>query len=152
MTATKNRRLLYAFSLVEVVLAMGVVSFSVLATIGLLSVASNTNKNARDEGFAARLASNEFERLRSLSSSSSFWPATPGTLPNYSTRYYDSNLTDLGTTKTSNAVYAISITFNTAPAGTSDFLLDAEVRYPAQAVSANQSVFRFTTLMNTPTP
>src|ERR1700704_6628464 len=103
MTAMKNKQASHAFSLVEVVIAMGIVSFSVLATVGLLSVASNTNKNARDEGFAARLASNEFERLRSLSSSSAFWPATPGTLPTYSTRYYDSNLTDLGTTNTSNA-------------------------------------------------
>lgn len=135
----------WGFSLVEVVLAVGVVSFSVLATVGLLSVASDTNKRAKDEASSARLAANEFERLRSLSSVtfSTYYPT-------YSTRYYDSNSVDLGTTKTANAVYELHIQFSTAPTGTADTLLDAEVRYPAQAPSANQSVSRFTTLMNIP--
>lgn len=133
-----------AFSLVEVVLAIGVVSFSILATVGLLSVANDTSKKARDEGFAARLAANEFERLRSLNATN---------FPNpYPTHYYDSNLVDLGTIKTSNAVYEFSIQFSTLPAGAADLLLNAEVRYPAQAVAANQNVFRFTTLMNNPPP
>ena len=130
-----------AFSLVEVVLAIGVVSFSILATVGLLSVANDASKKARDEGFAARLAANEFDRIRSLGATN---------FPNpYTTHYYDSNLVDLGTTKTSNAVYEFSIQFSTLPAGdAADLLLNAEVRYPAQAVATNQNVFRFTTLMN----
>ncbi|MBA2432544.1 MAG: prepilin-type N-terminal cleavage/methylation domain-containing protein, partial [Chthoniobacterales bacterium] len=37
------------FSLVEVVVAMGIVSFSVLATVGLLSVANDTNRRSREE-------------------------------------------------------------------------------------------------------
>ena len=45
-----------SFSLVEVVLAIGIVSFSVLATVGLLAVGNETNKRARDEGFAAQIA------------------------------------------------------------------------------------------------
>lgn len=145
MTTENSTRSFSAFSLVEVVLAIGVVSFSVLATVGLLSVASDTNKNAKDEASTARLASNEFERLRSLSS------ATFSTYyPNYSTRYYDSNSTDLGTTKTAKAVYELHIQFSTPQNGTADALLNAEVRYPAQAPAANQSVSRFTVLMNIP--
>ena len=133
-----------AFSLIEVVLAIGVVSFSILTTVGLLSVANDASKKARDEGFAARLAANEFERIRCLSATN---------FPNpYATHYYDSNLVDLGTTKTSNAVYEFSIQFTVPAAGTADLLLNAEVRYPAQAPAANQSVFRFATLMNNPTP
>jgi len=144
MSAKNRKRAIAGFSLVEVVLAMGVVSISVLATVGLLSVANDTSKKARDEGFAARLAANEFERLRSLGAAN---------FPNpYSTRYYDSNLVDLGTTETGDAVYEFSIVFSTPPAGTADLLLNAEVRYPSQAVAANQSVFRFTALMNSPTP
>ncbi|HEV2046953.1 MAG TPA: hypothetical protein VGQ95_10190 [Chthoniobacterales bacterium] len=149
MTAATSKRILRAFSLVEVVLAIGVVSFSVLATIGLLSVGGDTAKKAKDESSAARLTANEFDRLRSLSSSSAFWTTPP---PSYATRYYDSGLADLGTTKTSTAVYALNITFSPAPAGTADFVANAEVRYPAQATATNQSVFRFTTLMNIPTP
>ncbi len=148
-----------AFSLVEVVVAIGVVSFAVLATVGLLSVAGDTSKRAKDEGSAARLADNEFERLRSLSASSAFWSTHP---LSYATRYFDSNLTDLGTAVTSAAVYQVQISFieaplagsptpsNTPPVGTADVVANAEVRYPAQAVAANQSVYRFTTLMNFP--
>ena len=139
-----------AFSLVETVVALGLVSFSVLATIGLLSIGSDTGKKAKDEASAARLAENEFERLRSLSSASSFWSGGSASPPSYSTRYYDSNAADLGTTKTADAIYQLSATFSTAPKGTADFVADAEVRFPANAQPANQSVYRFTTLMNAP--
>jgi type II secretory pathway pseudopilin PulG len=150
---TKRR----AFSLVETVVALGLVSFSVLATIALLSVGGDTAKRARDESSAARLVENEFERLRSLSSTSSFWPAPPAppaspTPPTYASRYYDSNLSDLGTTKSANAVYELDITFTAGPTGTADFVANAELRYPANAPAANQSVYRFTTLMNIPSP
>lgn len=144
-------------------MAIGVVSFSVLATVGLLSVASDTNKRSKEEGAAARLAANEFERLGSLSSTSPFWTTRPLA---YATKYYDINLADLGTDRatalTNGAIYQFQVTFveaaspgnpaasPTPPAGTADVILSAEVRYPAQAPNANQSVFRFTTLMNSP--
>jgi uncharacterized protein (TIGR02598 family) len=158
MILKKRRGFLPAFSLVEVVLAIGIVSFAVLATVGLLSVASDTNKKAKDEGSAARLAANEFERIRSLGASSNFWSTHPLT---YAPRYFDSDLTDLGTATTSAAVYQVLISFIEAPpagsptpsnlpAGTADVVVNAEVRYPAQAAAANQSVYRFTTLMNFP--
>lgn len=152
-----------AFSLVEVVLAIGIVSFSVLATVGLLSVASDTNRRSREEGAASRLAANEFERLSSQSSSAAFWSTRPLV---YATRYYDINLLDLGTDRTTaltnGAVYQFQIAFIEAPSplnptasptpppGTADVVANAEVRYPAQAPTANQSVYRFTTLMNFP--
>src|SRR6266404_2663645 len=104
-----------AFSLVETVVAMGLVSFSVLATIGLLSIGGDTAKRAKDESSAARLAENEFERLRSLTSSSGFWATSP---PTYATRYYDSNLADLGTTKVGGAIYQLNVALATAPTGT----------------------------------
>jgi uncharacterized protein (TIGR02598 family) len=160
---SKSRRLRHAFSLTEVVLALGIASISVLVTIGLLAVANDTNKRARDEGSAARIASNEFERLSSMGSSSSFWTTRPLA---YATRYYDSNLTDRGTDRSAalaaGAVYQLQMTFveaastanpnpsPTPPFGTADVVVNAEVRYPVQAATANQSVFRFTTLMNFP--
>jgi uncharacterized protein (TIGR02598 family) len=135
-----------AFSLVEVVLAIGIVSFSVLATVGLLSIGNDTNKRARDEAFAAQLASNEFERIRSLSAAN--FPTTT-----YNTRYFDSNLTDLGTSKVANAIYAFSIDIIPMPSpAPADLAFNAEVRFPANAPTANQSVVRFTTLMNIPKP
>jgi uncharacterized protein (TIGR02598 family) len=139
-----------AFSLVETVVAIGLVSFSILATIGLLSIGSDTAKRAKDESTAARLVENEFERLRSLSGSAGFWPADTSTVPTYSSRYYDSNFGELPTT--TNAIYQLNIAFAAAPTGTADFVANAELRYPVNAPAANQSVYRFTTLMNIPSP
>jgi type II secretory pathway pseudopilin PulG len=142
MIRTERRRQNQSFSLVEVVMAIGVVSFSVLATVGLLSVASDTNKKSRDEGNAARIALNEFERLRSIGA------------PNFPTaaysRYYDNDLRELSNQQ--GAIYSLSINLVAAPAGTADLILNAEVRYPAQAATSNQSVYRFTALINNPTP
>ena len=131
------------FSLVEVVLAIGIVSFAVISIFGLLTVATDTNKRARDEHSAAQLVDNEIERIRSLSSAT--FPVT------YVTRYYDASLNDLGTTLNSAAVYQLQIVILTpaAPAP-ADRILNAEVRYPANAVLANQNVVRIPTLMNLP--
>lgn len=150
------RRFRDGFSLVEVVLAIGVVSFAVVTTFGLLSVASNTDKNARDEQSAARLAANEFNRIRSLGAS---------TFPNtYDPRYYDSDLSDLGKVKdyvatahSTAPAYMVSLFF-VAPAAPqpADWVVNAEVAFPALAPAQNQQKFRFSTLMNqpltTPTP
>ena len=64
-------------------------------------------------------------------------------------RYYDSDLKEVASGQ---AIYALNIQLTAAPAGTADKLINAEVRYPAQASTTNQSVYRFTTLMNDPTP
>lgn len=138
-----------AFSLVEVVIAIGVVGFAVLATFGLLSVAGDTGRNARDEQSAARVATNEFNRLRSLSVVN--FP-TAG----YDPRYYDVGLADLGKMKDfgptppPTAVYKVSMYLATpSPSpGPADWIVNAEVAYPAQAPSP--TIVRFTTLMNTP--
>lgn len=130
-----------AFSLVEVVLAVGMVSFSVLATIGLLSVANDTNRRSRDETSAARLASNEFERIRSLQST---FPQS-----NYTSRYFDSDLAEVQADD-SKAVYRLEIAI-TAPSpspGPADLIFNATVAYPVTAPSPTQ--IRFTTLMNIP--
>jgi uncharacterized protein (TIGR02598 family) len=131
------------FSLLEVVVAIGIVSFAVLSTFGLLSVATDTNKRAQDEQSAAQLAQNEFQRIRSLSSAN--FPAT------YATRYYDAGLSDLGTALNGAAVYQLQIVIVTpaAPAP-ADRIFNAEVHYPANAAGANQNVVRFTALMNLP--
>jgi uncharacterized protein (TIGR02598 family) len=132
------------FSLVEVVLAIGIVSFSVLATVGLLSVGNDTNKRARDEGFAAQIAANEFQRIRSLGAS--VFPATiPTTLP---ARYFDADMKEVAAA--ANGIYELRIDLATAPPGTADAVVNAEVRYPAQ--SANPNIVRFTTLVRKPDP
>lgn len=141
-----------AFSLVEVVLAMGIVSFCVLAVFGLLSAGNDTNRRSRDEMIAAQLAENEFSRIRALSVAN--FPVN-----GYVSRYFDGNLRDLGTTLTRDATYQFRINIEPSPAPVPpppSMIFNAEIRYPAQAPEANQDVARFTTLMTvpraTPTP
>lgn len=133
----------FGFSLVEVTLAIGVVAFAVLSTFALLSTATDTNKRSRDDQAAAQIAQNEFQRLRSLSSAN--FPSV------YVSRYYDANMTDLGTALGSSAVYRLDIAIVTpaAPAAV-DRIFNAEVHYPANAAAANQNIVRFTALMNLP--
>lgn len=131
------------FTLVEVVLAMGIVSFSVLATVGLLSVAGDTNRRARDEAFSAQLANNEFERIRSLSSAN--FPTTE-----YIPRYFDANLAEVSA-DSPQAVYKFVINIvPLTPPTPADYVFNAEVSYPAAA--PHPTVVRFTTLMNLPKP
>lgn len=52
----KSSRIANAFSLVEVVLALGVVSFAVVAILGILPVGLNTSHSAQDETRAAQIA------------------------------------------------------------------------------------------------
>jgi uncharacterized protein (TIGR02598 family) len=136
-----TRRPIKAFSLVEVVLAIGILGFAVLATIGLLSVGHDTNKRARDEGFAAQIAANEFERIRSLSAAS--FPATAGSLPS---RYFDSEMKEISSN--ARALYELRVDFSVAPNGTADWVVNAEVRNLPQA--ANPTINRFTILVRSP--
>jgi uncharacterized protein (TIGR02598 family) len=135
----------HSFSLVETVVAMGLVSFAVLTTIGLLSIGGDTAKRAKDESSAARLVENELERLRSLSATS-----FSNYYPTYTSKYYDSNLSELP--NSTNAIYQLKITFANGPTGTADLVANAELRYPANTPATNQSVYRFTALMNIPSP
>lgn len=147
-----------AFSLVEVVLAIGIVAFAVLSVLGLLSVANDTNKRARDEGFAAQLVHNELQRIRSLSSQN--FPADT-----YVPRYYDSDLSEVDPAipaELARAVYQLQMTITPYPTPfpsatptpppviSAQFLFNAEIRYPANAAVQNQKVARFTTLMVSP--
>jgi type II secretory pathway pseudopilin PulG len=146
MSARKVQRL--GFSLVEVVLAMGVVSFSVLATVALLSTANDTSRRARDEMSAAQLAENEFSRIRSLSAAN--FP-----INGYVARYFDANLKDLGTNPNPAAVYQFRIDLVPSPPPSPPpptMLFNGEVRYPASAPEQNQEVVRFTTVMVVPRP
>jgi hypothetical protein len=70
--------------------------------------------------------------------------------PTYTSKYYGSDLAELS--NSTNAIYQLNITFVAAPTGTADFIANAELHYPAHASAANQSVYRFTTLMNIPSP
>lgn len=51
----KTRQCLSAFSLVEVTLALGILSFALLAVMGLIPVALRTSRDAMDRGIEMRI-------------------------------------------------------------------------------------------------
>ena len=58
--------LLRSFSLIEVVLALGIVSFALLSVVGLLGVGLRTNKESSDQIQASNIASFLISTLRAI--------------------------------------------------------------------------------------
>src|SRR4051794_29153012 len=61
----KHWRNSQAFSLVEVVLALGVVAFAIVAILGVLPIGLRTGHSAQDETRAAQIAQDIFSSLAS---------------------------------------------------------------------------------------
>jgi len=55
-----------AFGLVEIAIALGIVSFAVLSLIGLMAVGLNASKTAREDTLVASLARNVFANLKTM--------------------------------------------------------------------------------------
>ena len=75
---TVSRR--FAFSLIEVVLALGIVSFALVAILGLLSVGLDSSRESIDDTAVTLLGQDAYNRVctdiakRYNQSSSSSWP------------------------------------------------------------------------------
>ncbi len=161
------RRRVQAFSLIEVVLALGVVSFSVVAMVGLFPVGYKNALESRQETSAAFIAQQISGDLRSspFTNASVLYRGTDGKLAVLSSF----SLTGAGT-----HVFACGVQNNIlrelgsgvydAPCATADtaFLarivivpissgglsrVEVEVSGPAAAASTNRSHFGFVTMM-----
>lgn len=65
----RSRSARYAFSLVEVVLALGVIAFAIVAILGVLPVALQTGHTSQDETRAAQIAQSVFSTMSSQAQS-----------------------------------------------------------------------------------
>jgi uncharacterized protein (TIGR02598 family) len=142
-----------AFSLVEVVLALGVISFAIVAILGVFPVGLNTGHSAQDETRAPQIAqmilssiasqaSTQFNNVQvplpgnqtlSVDLTSSASPTTPG--------LYADNNGQLATAAT-NATYAVTIITDNAPAGFDTGYANkvtVVIAWPANAAGANQT-------------
>jgi type II secretory pathway pseudopilin PulG len=134
-----------AFSMVEVVLALGVTSFSLLAILGLLSVALKSNQSAVQQTAANGILSSVTADLRAapptfplgLASSSQQFsipiPANPvaSPAPAATLRYFTSE-GEFSTTRTGDSRYLLTVTFlpNGSNSKTATFV-KLEVSWPA---------------------
>lgn len=127
----------FAFSLVEVTLALGVAAFCLIAVFGLMPVGVQTNRNATSQTAATNIMAAVVADLRATpttSTTSSQFAITFGTAR---TLYFDGAgqfTTSLG----ANSRYQVNITWNSS--GFSGLrYADVKVTWPAAATSANAS-------------
>ena len=164
-----------AFSLVEIVLALGLVSFSLLAIFALVAQGQKTSRESRLESVAALLAGKATSQLRA----SAAWTAsiasytggrtlsdiasgTPVTITNY----FDLNLSALADPASPDRQFALvtevgpvsAAKLSSGNAEVADAIsrlgsagntvyLNIEVSYPAQAPAANRSKRSFSSII-----
>lgn len=142
-----------AFSLVEVVLALGVISFAIVAILGMVPTALQTGHSAQDETRATQIAQTIFSALASQASTNFTniqFPLADGSNPNLSASssptspnlYVDNNGKIIATA--AGATYAITLSTNATPAGFSPAdaglasQVTVSVAWPASAPATSQ--------------
>jgi uncharacterized protein (TIGR02598 family) len=145
----KNRQ--FGFSLVEVVLALGVISFAIVAILGLIPTGLQTSHSSQDETRATQIAQTIFSSMASQSQTQ----FTGITLQlNDSSNISPLDLTSSGTASvyadndgklsanSAGAIYAITITTNGSPSGFDSGYANQvtlSVAWPASATAANRT-------------
>ena len=117
-----------AFSLVELVLALGVAAFCLFAVFGLMPVGMQTNRNAASQTAATNIIAVIVADLRTTpaaATTSRQFAITFGT----DTRLYFDASGQASTSLTSDSRYQLNITWNSAPTGLNYAVL--RVTWPA---------------------
>ena len=123
-----------AFSLVELTLALGIAAFCLIAVLGLIPIAVQTNRNATSQTAGTGIIASVISDMRATTSSTS--PQYGITFGAAKTLYFDSAgqfTTSLG----ANSRYRVSVTFPSSPSGLS--YADVNITWPAAATAANAS-------------
>jgi uncharacterized protein (TIGR02598 family) len=133
-----------AFSLVELTLAIGIVSLCLVAVIGLVPVGVQTNRNATSQTAATNIITAVVADLRATprgSNTSSQFGITFGTNP--LPLYFDGSgqfATSIAATSPTpfQPRYQLNVTWNTSPPTGMQYA-DLKVTWPAAATTANAS-------------
>jgi len=150
-TPSRRRARTHSFSLLEVVIALGVIAVGIVGVLAVFPTALQTGHSAQDETRAAHIAQSVFGSLVAgatsqfnaapLPSTSSIDLTAPPSSPTSPTLYADNdgNLIPNST----NSAYAIFIYTNNAVPGFTDpasaNLVTVRVAWPANAPPANQT-------------
>jgi uncharacterized protein (TIGR02598 family) len=127
-SAVIDRRYSAAFSLVEVVLALGVATFCLIAVVGLMPVGVQTNRNAAFQTAATNIMAAIVADLRTTPAAAATSPQFAITFGTDKTLYFDAS----GQASASvgpDSRYRLSITWNSAPTGLN--YADLKVTWPA---------------------
>jgi len=149
-TASRRRARTHSFSLLEVVIALGVIAVGIVGVLAVFPTALQTGHSAQDETRAAHIAQSVFGSLVA-GATSQFnavpLPPTPSidltasSSPTSPTLYADNNGNLIP--NSTNSAYAIFIYTNNAVPGFTDpasaNLVTVRVAWPANAPAANQT-------------
>jgi len=100
-----------AFSLTEVVIALGIISFAVVALLSLLTTALRTGRDATDDSLIAAMAKRTMTELEGT-------PFTDLTEGNDKTYYFD--MDGIITSEKAKALYECTVTLSKPPADIED--------------------------------
>lgn len=147
-----------AFSLVEIVLALGIISFALVGIMGLFPVAMKSAQESQRETRAAQIAMQIFNDLRGTPGTNSLIATSTNLLTSQlrvnltggSTNIvcYDRDGSTIGTTVTPDAIFLseIRIVPNTPMVGVSQ--VQASIETPANAPTNSRTRYVFVTLMD----
>lgn len=144
-----------AFSLVEVVLALGVISFAIVGIMGLFPVAMRTGQESQRETRATHIARKIYSDLKAGPATNTFLCTTPGNfqtinLANPSSPYeiyFNNQGEPVGTSPGPDSEFVVNVIID--PDTPTDGLarVQVDVMVPAAAAPANRTTNTFVTLM-----
>ena len=118
----------HAFSLVELVIALGVAAFCLIAVFGLMPVGMQTNRNAAAQTAATNIISVIVADLRTTPAAATTSPQFAITFGTDKTLYFDAS-GQSSTSLTPDSRYQLNVTWNSAPTGLNYAVL--RVTWPA---------------------
>jgi uncharacterized protein (TIGR02598 family) len=117
-----------AFSLVELVLALGIVAFCLFAVFGLMPVGMQTNRNATSQTAAANIIAAIVADLRTTPAAATTSPQFAITFGTDKTLYFDAS-GQASISLSPDSRYQLNIKWNSAPTGL--YYADLKVTWPA---------------------
>ena len=117
-----------AFSLVELVLALGVAAFCLIAVFGLMPVGIQTNRNATSQTAATNIIAAIVADLRTTPAAATTSPQFGITFGSDKTLYFDTS-GQASTSLSRDARYQLNIKWNVAPTGL--YYANLKVTWPA---------------------
>ena len=123
----------FAFSLVEVTLALGVAAFCLIALFGLIPVSVQTNRNASSQTSATSIIAGVVADLRATPTANPTSSQFGITFGNNATLYFD-DAGQVSISPTSKSRYQLNVTWSGSSALR---YADLKVTWPATATAAN---------------
>jgi len=138
------RKSALAFSLIEIVIAIGVFSFAIVAIFGLMAISLNSDKGAASDSTLSRIAETTVSQLRSQGYPSFHTNAAYAASDTNADYFFDSSgqlaVTSAGAPQSSgqaDSVYSCTVT-RKATASTNLDYINLEFRWPMAAPKSRQ--------------